>query len=119
MVGCGLQHQVLQLPLDPLVLACSTDLLRASVSSTLKPPLTPEPPPDMVRVAVLIGMPFSDMQRRRAADDVEPELPYMEFGVAEACAEGLGAELETPSRARSQSQVALSAIVEAPSAGSS
>ncbi|RPD58183.1 hypothetical protein L226DRAFT_143035 [Lentinus tigrinus ALCF2SS1-7] len=98
----------------------SAELLRVSVSSTLKPPLTPEPPPESVRVAVLISMPFSDLRARSAGNDAEPGLPYMEFGEAEVCAEGLGEVLEAPSRARSQSQVALSGgDGEAPPASSS
>ncbi|KAI0702389.1 hypothetical protein C8T65DRAFT_263869 [Cerioporus squamosus] len=95
----------------------SADLLRVSVSSTLKPPLTSEPPAESVCVAILISMPFSDLRTGRAGDDAESELPHMEFGVAEMCAEGLGAALEVPSR--SQSQVVLSGTDrEAPSTGS-
>ncbi|TFK94520.1 hypothetical protein K466DRAFT_579951 [Polyporus arcularius HHB13444] len=97
----------------------SAELLRASVSSTLKPPLTPEPPPETVYVAVLISMPFADLRTRRLGDDAEPgRLPHMEFGVADVCAEGLGVALEA--QPRSHSQVALSGVDgEAPSAGSS
>ncbi len=63
-------------------------------------------------------MPFADLRTRRPGDDAEPELPHMEFGVAEVCAEGLGVALEAQSRSRSQ--VALSGVAgEPPSAGSS
>ncbi|KAI0739420.1 hypothetical protein C8Q80DRAFT_181433 [Daedaleopsis nitida] len=75
---------------------------RTSHSATLtlvseKLPMTPEPPPEMVRVAVLISMPFADAGRRRGragADDAEPELPYMELGVVELGADGLADGME-------------------------
>ncbi|KAI0755817.1 hypothetical protein C8Q74DRAFT_1373554 [Fomes fomentarius] len=74
----------------------SAELLRASVSSTEKRLPTPEPPPEMVRISVLISMPFADVGRRHTDDAAEAELPYVEFGVADVRADGLGAARDTP-----------------------
>ncbi|KAI0710988.1 hypothetical protein C8Q76DRAFT_739318 [Earliella scabrosa] len=83
-------------PASPTTTMGRTSRVRNSVYSTEKPPLTPEPLPETVRVSVLISMPFADMGRRTTGDEAEPELPYMEFGVTEVSADGLGAVLASP-----------------------
>ncbi|TBU60233.1 hypothetical protein BD310DRAFT_923084 [Dichomitus squalens] len=87
-------------PLGPISAAPQTSHSRTSVMSTEKPPLTPEPPEEKVRVAVLISMPFSDPSRKRksvaSTSTTEAELPYVEFGTAEVPAGGLSSILEAP-----------------------
>ncbi|PIL34348.1 hypothetical protein GSI_03123 [Ganoderma sinense ZZ0214-1] len=73
-----------------------------------KPPLTPEPPEEKVRVSVLISMPFADPSRKRksmasaltaaststAVSQTESELPYVELGTTEVSAGSLRSSLE-------------------------
>ena len=73
-----------------------------------KPPLTPEPQEEKVRVSVLISMPFADPSRKRrstmsaltaaststAASRAESDLPYVELGTTEVSAGSLRSSLE-------------------------
>ena len=75
-----------------------------------KPPLTPEPPEEKVRVSVLISMPFADPSRKRKsmasaltaaststrASQADSELPYVELGTTEVSAGSLRSSLEVP-----------------------